>query len=222
MDLKEFYEKWSKTEEGDQNKWLEKDSFHYERFMSYLKLSKPYIKENSKILDIGCGEGNLLSILPKCKKYGIDIASRYVKIAKKKNPKAVIKIGDVEKLPFKDGFFDFVFCTEVIEHVSNPKQLLKEIKRVLKPKAKALISTYNHWNLRNILILTVFTKKFVSKDHLREYNYWSLKRELEKEGFKIKKTSTTYSGKLIGRIFSESLLNKLKLNKFLNFLIEKT
>jgi 2-polyprenyl-3-methyl-5-hydroxy-6-metoxy-1,4-benzoquinol methylase len=85
-DLREFYEKWSNTQDGDQSKWLDKNSSHYERFMSYLQMSKPYINVNSMVLDIGCGEGNLLSILPECKKYGIDIASRYVEISKKKNP----------------------------------------------------------------------------------------------------------------------------------------
>jgi SAM-dependent methyltransferase len=44
------------------------------------------------------------------------------------------------KIPFKENHFDFLICTEVLEHVENYQQLVDEIYRVLKPNAKALIT----------------------------------------------------------------------------------
>ncbi|XES77646.1 MAG: class I SAM-dependent methyltransferase [Candidatus Bathyarchaeia archaeon] len=48
-----------------------------------------------------------------------------------------------DQLPFDDCFFDFVSATEVIEHLWNTDQFIKECYRVLKPRGYFLISTPN-------------------------------------------------------------------------------
>jgi SAM-dependent methyltransferase len=52
-----------------------------------------------------------------------------------------------EVLPFNDDEFDFVYCSEVLEHLRKPETLLKEVKRILKPKGYFLITTPNEPNL---------------------------------------------------------------------------
>lgn len=86
----------------------------------------------SKILDIGCGNGEYLSIL----KYkarvviGIDIDHKLCRIADKKGSQAII--ADIRRLPFKDKTFDCVWASEIIEH--TPKLDINEIERVVKDK----------------------------------------------------------------------------------------
>lgn len=63
-----------------------------------------------------------------------------VNITSRGNPDA---FADGQALPFRDGTFDFVIATEVIEHVRYPYKLLREIRRVLKPSGRALLSTPN-------------------------------------------------------------------------------
>ena len=49
-------------------------------------------------------------------------------------------VTDIEDMPFEDGEFDFVFCTQVLEHVPHPWIALEEIKRILKPGRYVFIS----------------------------------------------------------------------------------
>jgi ubiquinone/menaquinone biosynthesis C-methylase UbiE len=49
-------------------------------------------------------------------------------------------VGSVYELPFEDGEFDMVLCMVVMEHLEDPKQAILEMKRVLKPHGKILVS----------------------------------------------------------------------------------
>lgn len=86
------------------------------------------------VLDVGCGEGFTLARLKKEKIgksfEGIDNLDESLEIAKKIHPDLNIKKGDIYKLPYKDNSFDLVLCTEVLEHLSDPKKAYKELRRV--------------------------------------------------------------------------------------------
>ena len=64
---------------------------------------------------------------------GVDINPRNVALLKERLPDHVVLEGDVEHLPFADGQFGTVLCTEVIEHIPDPARALAEFRRVLKP-----------------------------------------------------------------------------------------
>ena len=88
------------------------------------------------ILDVGCGEGFTLARLKSekigTKWEGIEYMDEAIEIGKKMHPDLVIKKGDIYKLPYKDNSFDVVICTEVLEHLEDPKSALLELKRVSK------------------------------------------------------------------------------------------
>ena len=95
-----------------------------------------YIPRNSKFLDIGCGSGyNLIKAKKElnCEVTGIDPhpgshgVGRY-----NKGFKIKIKKGHSEFLPFNNESFDVVFCSHVLEHVSDEHKSLNEISRVVK------------------------------------------------------------------------------------------
>lgn len=87
-----------------------------------------------KILDAGCGEGFTLSRFYELKigesLEGVDFSKDAIEIGKRLYPYLDIKIGDIYNLPYKDSSFDLVTCTEVLEHLENPAQALKEVERV--------------------------------------------------------------------------------------------
>lgn len=95
------------------------------------------------ILDVGCGTGNILSILrQKCdsKLYGMDISENMIKKAKMKLGKyAEFKVGDSEFMPWKDNSFEMVVCNASFHHYPNPEKVLSEMKRVLVPKGTLII-----------------------------------------------------------------------------------
>lgn len=86
------------------------------------------------ILDVGAGEGFVLERLRKAniakKLEGIEYMDEAIALGKKMNPHVKIKKGDIYKLPYKDNTFELVICTEVLEHLEDPENALKELKRV--------------------------------------------------------------------------------------------
>lgn len=96
------------------------------------------VAKGSKILELGIGRGEYLSIF---KKEGMKCWGADRELIEKNKHKANIKKVDFSKnkLPFKNNFFDVVFHKSLIEHVSNPDLMMKETKRVLKKNGKLII-----------------------------------------------------------------------------------
>ena len=99
-----------------------------------------FIKDgsNKTALDIGCREGIQSRWLEKkgYKVSSIDIEKDYEKCI----------VADANKtLPFKDNSFDLIWCSEVIEHLDNPEENLKEFKRVLKKEGQMILTTPNSY-----------------------------------------------------------------------------
>jgi len=103
------------------------------------------LDKGDRLLDIGCGDGTLGYFAKNKYKevYGVDISEEALKIAKKRDI-IVEKVNlNEEKLPFENDYFDAVTCLDVIEHVFEPRDLIKEINRVLKRGGILIISTPN-------------------------------------------------------------------------------
>ena len=94
------------------------------------------IRNNSKILDAGCGTGNFLRILESSKKnlnlYGIDISKEMLKIAKGKLKKSKLEIKSVEKIGLKNNSFDYVFSVDAFHHYSNQNLAMKNFYKIIK------------------------------------------------------------------------------------------
>ena len=86
-----------------------------------------------RVLDVGCGGKPYLPYFePHADSYvGVDIG----------NPAADIE-GSVEALPVDDRSFDLVLCTQVLEHVEDPPQAVRELHRVTAPGGRVLASTH--------------------------------------------------------------------------------
>lgn len=104
-----------------------------------VKILRQYKKSESKLLDYGCGIGFNIFYYSKAFKYviGIDNDKTSIDTAKRQlkklNCKQKVFHYNGKKLPFKDVSFDIVTANDVYEHADNPRLMLKEIRRVLKP-----------------------------------------------------------------------------------------
>jgi SAM-dependent methyltransferase len=106
-----------------------------EKCVSILKLCNGLIFR--KVVEVGCGYGNILSLLDRLKfapeLYGLEVSPSVVKYLEDKTNiprlKAVYLI-DTSKTPFEDDFFDLGVLSHVLEHVRDPKKLLKETLRI--------------------------------------------------------------------------------------------
>jgi len=166
--------------------------------------------KNGKILDIATGTGELaIEIKKKCsnKIYGIDISEKMIEIANKKIRKLgfnniKLYVGDSQKMPFQNNFFDAVTISFGVRNFENLNKCLLEIKRVLKkngklniletsvPKSKFLKFIYKIYFKLIISISFLISKKTYAYKYL--YNSASFfpfgeafKKILINNGFKV-------------------------------------
>ena len=140
----------------------------------------------NKLIDIGCGTGEILNRIAndKDKYYGLDLSSKMLEIAKKKNNSKNITYinGDSEKIPFKDNYFDLITCVESFHHYPNPNNVSKEFNRILKKNGYVIIcDMYRKQPLRffyNILM------KVVNTGDVKIYTIKEIKSIFESNGFK--------------------------------------
>ncbi len=92
------------------------------------------------VLDIGCLDGHFTQYLEGRENsvFAIDIKDNNIK---RMHPEVMFSIARGESLPFADNTFDFVFCSDVFEHIMDFEKIVPEIGRVLKPGKTCLIST---------------------------------------------------------------------------------
>lgn len=138
--------------------------FYGKQFRKIAKLIN--LKPKEKLLDVGCGDGNLLKILqgeyPKNKLTGLDIDSKILKIARKKLPKNIELIkSSAAKLPFPDHSVDVVTSTFMIHHLEtqDKEKMIREIFRILKPNGRFYLLDFGPpTNLFGKIITTLFRK----------------------------------------------------------------
>ncbi len=161
-------------------------------FSSFEKLIPDKI---SNILDIGCGEGFLVSHLPKNIKYtGIDHNPESIEIAKSaayQQRETNFLVGNVYKLPFPDKQFDLITCLEVLEHLEAPEKALAEIKRMAKKYVILSVPNEPLFQLANFL-----RGKYLSRfgNHPEHINQWGIRqfKKLISKYFIIKKASYSF------------------------------
>jgi len=145
-------------------------------------------KPGEKILDVGCGGGELsLKIAARgCQVYGIDLSKDSINhandLAKKSKITAKFQVADVLSLPYPDGYFDKIVSSSCLEHFADDINSLKEMKRVLKPKGSVVLTTDSY------LYLGMGNTGEKHKMLANVVNYYTadeLKNRLEMSGIKL-------------------------------------
>lgn len=99
-------------------------------------LERVYKLNPKKVLDLGCGNGNILKVLSEktsADLYGLDLSEQMIMEAEKRlNADVNLTVGDAESLPYADDQFDLVICNASFHHYTKPKTVLNEVKRILK------------------------------------------------------------------------------------------
>jgi ubiquinone/menaquinone biosynthesis C-methylase UbiE len=127
--------------------------------------------DGRKALDLGCREQFWTE---KLKARGYEVVSADLR----PQNSSVLRVDANERLPFPDGSFDVVWCTEVIEHVVKPEFTLGEMNRVMKPGGKLLLTTPNSrfWVYRFFDFFGKSPADMQNDDHKQFFGYEDLKR----------------------------------------------
>jgi SAM-dependent methyltransferase len=134
-----------------------------------------------RVLDLGCGPGNLLDVLGEHgDAYGSDYSSDALRFCVGRGYRRLFR-ADFHDLPLRADAFDLVTCCDVLEHVSDDRRALAELLRVLKPGG--------------LLVATVPAFQFLWGDHdtlyghLRRYRAPALRERLLQAGFDVQRVT---------------------------------
>ena len=111
---------------------------------AYVKRVAATVPQGSRVLDVGAGEGRYRDCFAHCR-YETQDFKQYEGTKQGLHQETwqytrLDYVSDITAIPVKDGTFDFVLCTEVLEHVPEPIKAIKEMARILKPGGRILLT----------------------------------------------------------------------------------
>ena len=144
--------------------------------LRFRKASK-YIWKGATLLDVGCGfNGYLLQYFLKNLKYGVGIDISVNKEGNRDKVKLINCNLDAEKFPDLPPF-DIVTCLAVVEHVVNPKNLIKNIYNSLKNNG-LLILTAPSWKSKPLMEFCAFKLKVIDQASIAEHKRYFNREEI--------------------------------------------
>jgi SAM-dependent methyltransferase len=133
------------------------DQYHFEKLHHLLRLVAFDGYRGRSVLEVGCGAGVDLARFAKggAQVTGVDLSSSAIDLARanfaQQGLEGRFDVADGERLPFPDNSFDLVFAHGVVQYTANPRQLVEECHRVLKPGGEAVFQVYNRISWLNAL-----------------------------------------------------------------------
>ncbi len=176
--------------------WGEREGEHLTDFLEKWPKLRPHIPlaDGITIVDFGCGAGAVLQEIrklnPHARLIGLDVSERALKRAKNALPGGQFHhIEDGGAFPLPDRSVDFLFSSEVIEHVYDTENAFAEMARVVKNGGKVLLTTPYHGFVKNLAIVFFgFDRHFSpTGPHVRFFSRKSLIALFQKNGFQVLK-----------------------------------
>jgi ubiquinone/menaquinone biosynthesis C-methylase UbiE len=120
------------------NRWVTGRGYHRRliEFFRYL------IPENSRVLEIGCGAGDLLSALKPSFGVGVDFSTEMIALARKRHTELEFIEMDAHQLSLKESF-DFIILSDLVNDVWNVQEVLQQVRSLCTPKTRVLINFYS-------------------------------------------------------------------------------
>jgi len=134
------------------DQWIKKNSYFYNDDRSYMKF---LVGENARVLELGCGTGQLLNFLNPSYGVGVDLSSNIISIAKKNYPNLEFVQGDLEDemlISSLQGPFDFIILSDTIGYLDDCENALAGLHSLCTPDTRLIISYYS-WRWQPILTL---------------------------------------------------------------------
>lgn len=138
--------------------------------------------ESALELGCGCGEASLRIDTKIKQKFGAinfeisDVDARFIQILKSRNHPIPASEESVYSLPRENNSIDLIFLLEVLEHLENPEDALKEIFRVSKDYVLISVPHEPIWRLANMARAKYLADFGNTPGHINHFNYYSLKK----------------------------------------------
>jgi SAM-dependent methyltransferase len=146
------------------------------------------VRPGERVLDLGCGAGRFVAALQAAgaEAIGVELAEAALERARRVAPGADLRRVEPDgSLPLAHGEVDLVWCSEVLEHVVDTTGLLTEVRRVLRPGGRLLLTVPDHGRLKRTLLALARHEAHYDPlgQHVRFYTRRSLTGVLTATGF---------------------------------------
>ena len=183
--------------------------WHRGKLLMIDRLIRPHLRAESRLLEIGCGAGNLLLQATVAGSYpvALDLSMQALTFVRSRLEEAqsvseapggfacTQAVG--ESLPFRDNLFDCILLSEVIEHLEAPQISIREAARVLCPGGRLLITTPNYRSFWPVMEWAVdrlnLAPKMAGEQHISRFHPSSLTKILIESGLRMEYAGSIYN-----------------------------
>jgi SAM-dependent methyltransferase len=118
-------------------------SQHHYYSQELRRLVATLVAPDSRILEVGCGLGDLLASLPGARRVGIDASPRMIELARARHPELDLRVADVERDPLPEGPFDAIVLSDAIGHLDDIQLGLERLAPLLSPSGRLIVTYYS-------------------------------------------------------------------------------
>jgi SAM-dependent methyltransferase len=101
------------------------------------------VMPDCRVLEVGCGLGDLLASLEASAAVGIDISPRMIEIARERHPSLELHVADVERDPLPEGPFDVIILSDVVGHLRDIQRALERLASLSHERTRIIVTYYN-------------------------------------------------------------------------------
>lgn len=180
------------------------EDLYLKTFRRRLGLVKRHVREGPlRVLDVGCAAGYFLRVMRdeghdvRGVELSAEIASHAIEHLGAENVHVGF-LGDLglDRKGFETGSFDLVTLWDVVEHVPDPQELLRQVRALLKPTGALILETQNVDSLFANLLGKRW-QHYKHEEHLYHFNPATIRRLLSEVGFQIVRNTPSYGGKYV-------------------------
>lgn len=193
-------------------KWEKRNRFYHKTLEKYFNF---FIPKERKVLEIGCGTGNLLASLDPKEGVGIDFSEKMIEIARKNHTGIKFLVGDAENIQL-DEKFDYIVLSDLLTSLWDVQKSISELKKVSHERTKVIISSYN--SLWEPILKLAEKLNLKTKQPIQNWlNIHDIRNLLKLEDFEIikieRKILFPINIPIIGFIFNRVLANLPIINR---------
>ncbi len=107
------------------------------------RLIGSFVMPDARVLEVGCGFGDLLASLPGSRRVGVDVSARMVDIARSRHPELDLHVADVEHDELPAGPYDVIVLSDVVGHLDDILVALERLVPLLAPGGRVVVTYYN-------------------------------------------------------------------------------
>lgn len=126
---------------GSIEKWRRRNRYYHADVARYVRY---LVGPGKRVLELGCGPGDLLAALDPAVGVGVDVSPEMIKHASAKHPKLRFEVGDEYSLDrLADEEFDFIVLSDFVGYVEDIQRCLEQVHRLCRPHTRVVLSYYN-------------------------------------------------------------------------------